>query len=494
MSRRSNIPLLIAVVLCAGLCLAALSSVSGQGMIDQAAIDLSMSKVDWDVDSISYSTADEVAEEINFEIDPHLEPAQAVVPRLSLDTRRRSVANNRTTAGRAAGSAAFVGMASVPYMIGDTGAGTCLGFQGLLQAQLSHPSLACARLNIAEANSAVPTDRFYYSYRHFHNASTISAYQFRETLNLDRYLLAWEHLCWDGMASFELRLPLEDRMRSDIFSIIAPGFGVVDPLVGPNGGRRVELGNIAGIFKYLLVERDWLAISAGLGITLPTAQDVEYNLAVAGEMEFANNPGLTADIAAAYQGIFANETIYLEPFLAWLVKEPASNWFHQGFLQVEVAANPSQVSFFGDGATLFSQNGVPIGFYDFFTPGPEQVDLFAQTLMRLNLGTGYLFVDNPQASGLKQLTALFEMHYTSTLQDANLSTIPLTVASSVGTVPLQDITVGNGKNRVDLLNVAMGVSMNHGGWIVTNGVVAPLRNEANRGFDFEYNMQIQRPF
>jgi hypothetical protein len=114
--------------------------------------------------------------------------------------------------------------------------------------------------------------------------------------------------------------------------------------------------------------------------------------------------------------------------------------------------------------------------------------------MRLNLGTSYLFVDNPQASGLKQLAALFEMHYTSTLQDANLSTIPLTVASSVGTVPLQDITVGNGKNRVDLLNVAMGVSMNYGGWIVTNGVVAPLRDEANRGFDFEYNMQIQRPF
>ena len=36
--------------------------------------------------------------------------------------------------------------------------------------------------------------------------------------------------------------------------------------------------------------------------------------------------------------------------------------------------------------------------------------------------------------------------------------------------------------------------MNYAGWIVTNGVVAPLRNEANRGFDFEYNMQLQRPF
>jgi hypothetical protein len=489
MSRRSNVPLFVVLALCVGISLAALSTVFGND-----AVDLNIDEADWDCESVAYSTADESTEEIDFELDPQLEPAQAIVPRLSLDAQRRNVATNRTAGRRAAETAVFVGMASVPYMIGDTGAGTCLGFQGLLQAQLSHPSLACARLNIAEANSPVPTDRFYYSYRHFHNASTISAYQFRESLNLDRYLLAWEHLCWDGMASLELRLPLEDRMRSEIFSLVTPGFGVVDPLVGPNGGRRVELGNIAGIFKYLLVERDWLAISAGLGITLPTAQDVEYNLAVAGEMAFANNPGLTADILAAYQGIFANETIYLEPFLAWLVKEPASNWFHQGFLQIEVAANPSQVSFFGEGATLFRQNGAPIGFYDFFTPGPVQVDLFSQTLMRLNLGTGYLFVDNPQASGLKQLAGLFEIHYTSTLQEANLSTIPLTVQSSVGTVPLQDITVGNGKNRVDLLNVAMGVSMNYDGWIVTNGVVAPMRDEANRGFDFEYNMQIQRPF
>jgi hypothetical protein len=54
--------------------------------------------------------------------------------------------------------------------------------------------------------------------------------------------------------------------------------------------------------------------------------------------------------------------------------------------------------------------------------------------------------------------------------------------------------VGNGDNRVDILNAALGVSANVGGWVVTNGFVAPLRRAPDRGFDFEYNLQIQRPF
>ena len=34
-----------------------------------------------------------------------------------------------------------------------------------------------------------------------------------------------------------------------------------------------------------------------------------------------------------------NETVYLSPYLSWIVK-PTSRFFHQGFLQIEVAANP----------------------------------------------------------------------------------------------------------------------------------------------------------
>jgi hypothetical protein len=202
---------------------------------------------------------------------------------------------------------------------------------------------------------------------------------------------------------------------------------------------------------------------------------------------------LTADEAAAFQAVFANETIYLSPFLAW-VAAPASRWFHQGFLQIETAANPSRVTVVGDGATLFLQNGVPVGFYDFFTPVPVRAELFAQTLMRLNLGWGYILAESRRGDWLTQVAGLFELHYTSTLQDANLSDVPLATQSSLGTVPLQTIAVGNADNRVDILNAAAGVAVRLGPWSVSNGIIAPLREAPDRGFDCEYNLQVQRLF
>ncbi len=424
--------------------------------------------------------------------DPNVEPIQAQAPAVVPRSARQPVQFRRTALRRAGMGAAIGGIASIPYMIGDTGTGTCLGFDGLLVATLAHPTLACSRLNVSEANSPLPTDRVYYSYRHFHNANKISAYQFSEVLDLDQHTLAWENAFWDRTGSLEVRVPIEQRMRSDIFSIIAPSFGVVDPLVAPGDGRRAELGNISLVFKMLLWERETFAMSGGVGVTLPTAGDVNYQLAVDGEIAFTNFPGLTADEAAAFQAVFANETVYIAPFLAWVVAP--SRWFHQGFLQFEAAANPSRVTVDGDGATLFLQSGVPIGFYDYFTPVPVRAELFAQTLMRLNLGWGYILAESARGDRLSQIAALFELHYTTTLQDANLTEIPLTTQSSVGTVPLQTIRVGNLDNRVDVLNAAAGVSGRFGPWTLTNGVIAPIRPMPDRGFDFEYNVQVQRLF
>jgi hypothetical protein len=34
-----------------------------------------------------------------------------------------------------------------------------------------------------------------------------------------------------------------------------------------------------------------------------------------------------------------------------------------------------------------------------------------------------------------------------------------------------------------------------GNWIMTHGATVPLKEcECSRGFDFEYNLQLQRPF
>jgi hypothetical protein len=440
-------------------------------------------------------SAQEDDAETSAEFDPNFAlvqaQAQAPLPAVSAPRTARSY---RTVLRRpAAAGAGLSTLASIPYMMGDTGAGTCIGFSGLLEADLNHPTLACGRLNISEANSPLPQDRFYYSYRHYHNSSKVTAYTLEEVLDYDQHILGWENTFWDRTGSLEIRVPIEDRLRSDIISVVAPNFGVVDALVAPRDGRSVELGNMSLIFKMLLWERPNFAMSGGVGVTLPTAQDVNYQLVVDGQITFPDFPGLTANEQAAFQAVFANEMVYIAPFLAWVVAPP-SRWFHQGFLQFETAANPSRVTINGDGATLFLQNSVPVGFYDYFTPVPVRAELFAQPLMRLNLNWGYILAQGQHHSRPSQLAALFELHYTTTLADANLTDVPLTALSSIGTVPLQAITVGNANNRVDIVNAGAGVQGRWGQWILSNGLVVPLRDAPDRGFDCEYNLQLQRLF
>jgi len=427
-------------------------------------------------------------------VDPQVMPAQAA-PRAPVAPPRRGTtptAVNRSGAPTLAAGAA-IGLASVPFMIGDTGAGTCIGLQGLVEAHLSHPTLACARLNVAEANTALPVDRLYYSYRHFHNASDVSAYQFHEMLDYDRHLIAGERTFWDGAASVELRLPIERHLTSTVTSTIVPSLGIAEVLDTTQPASTTELGNIAAIFKYLLWEDESVIVSGGLGVTLPTARDVDYNVTVDNTFDVEGMPGVTAEVIAISAARFSNETVYLEPFLAWLI-HPGGAWYHQGFLQVEVAANPTRVTFLSDGVAFFEDNGVPIGFYNYFSDFPGRLDLFSQTLMRLNLGLGRLLVDRPTAPGLRQLAAVFELHYTTTLTDANLTNVPLTTEAVGGTQVLQTITIGNENSRVDILNAAAGVAAQWGSWSVTNGFVAPIREAPDRGFDFEYNLQLQRLF
>ena len=423
-------------------------------------------------------------------------PAQMLAPTRRLNTRvaQRS---SRSTA-----STSRTGSASVPFMIGDTGAGTCMAFTGLLDIELSHPTLACSRLNISENNSPLPTDRLYFSYRHFHNATPTRFFQYEQNFSVDRYTLGGERTFFDRMLSLEMRLPLSNRLTSNPFSydVLDPPF-FLDPNVYPpgfapmGGGTRLELGNISLMFKALLLERSNFALSAGLGVTLPTARDVEYLITTDDTLIFPSIPGLSADSSVLLDVFAGNETVYLAPFLAWLHR-PYQRFFHQGFFQVEVAGNPSSIVVAGDGLNDFYFNNVFVGTLDWATPFPTgRTDLFAQTLMRLNLGCGYFLKDDPCADFIQQLTAMFELHYTSTLQDAKITSVPVFVQGSLGAIPVQSINFGNALNQVDIVNAVLGLSARSGNWVVTNGVTAPLSSERDKkGFDFEYNLQIQRIF
>ncbi len=451
-------------------------------------------------------------------IDDAVEPVQLLAPQAPRATQmaqrpRRSAVARRNR-----------NLASVPFMIGDTTAANCVTYGGVSFVALGHPTLGCSRVNIAEANSPLPTDRIYASYRHFQNATRSRIISTQEAFDLDRFTLGGERTYFDGMMSTEIRMPLEFRLSSDIGTYVVDsvppastfprGF---DPITND---REMELANISLIFKALLTEREHFALTAGLGVTLPTAQDVTYNATVD---TIVDDFGLNALNVAQISSIAANETIYLAPFLSWIYK-PTERFFHQGFLQVEVAANPSQVHTNAAGFFTFDTNGDD--FFDFTDPtdttlayatpplpivgtgsGTVSQDLHPQVLLRLNLGFGYTLHENDQADWIQKLTGIFEVHYTGTISEANISRSPLNVAINGITIPpgspilmdpafagINNIGVGNFSDQIHIVNLTAGLSANMGNLVVTHGVSAPVTDSENRGFDFEYNLQVQRPF
>ena len=214
----------------------------------------------------------------------------------------------------------------------------------------------------------MPRDRVFFDYNFFGNTSV-------NGIDINRYTPGFEKTFLDGMASFEFRMPMAGTLDSDV---------VIDSATGANPTAvDGEFGDLFLGFKALLAATDRCAISAGLGITLPTANDVRVNL----------DDGTPL-------ALIENEAVYVSPYAAILLT-PSSRVFFQGFVQLNVDAN---------GNPLFSNrlgNGLR----------PEG-RLNEQTSIFLDASLGHwLFRDFSR--GPHGLALMLEAHYAATIQDAD---------------------------------------------------------------------------
>ena len=376
-----------------------------------------------------------------------------------------------------------------PFMIGDSPFGLPsqqmgFGVDGLDLGHVNHPVFGGNRFNAAEAGSFLPQDRVFFTYRHMHNANTTNFLGFQETNDVEKFVVGFEKTLCDGMISAELRVPLLRQLDSDVF--LSAG-GPADAYFGDRSG---EFGNMAANFKILLAQQRRFAIGAGLAVNIPTAEDVAISQYYDTTINISQSPLVDGVADFTLHGWFKNDTVSLVPYLAWAV-QPSSRCFHQGFLQIDAPLNSSGARVDSDGT---------------ITPGPgydatgfttsDSGEFFHQTLLRLNANFGYWLTRGRRNGMPSGLAALFEVHYTTALDDPSGFSAPITTivdGSNINPDIPVDATVGAGTGDYDVVNISSGFAVDLGTCVITNGVIVPV-TRSERFFDFEYNLQVNKRF
>jgi hypothetical protein len=332
-------------------------------------------------------------------------------------------------------------LADTPSMFGDffSAGGNLVGMDPLVAFADIPLAGGAGRLSVADNNKAVTQDRVYSYYNHFHNALVADASQFMvgpdsRSFSVDRYTIGMEKTFLDRRWSAEIRMPF-----TGTFQFETPNFGAA-------GGN---LGNLGVILKRMVYQSATTGIAAGLGIDTPTGNDAT------GYMNWVD-----------YR--VRNEAVHLIPYVSF-VRAPSDRWFYQGFLQVDVPTNGNRVEV----------NDMIFG------PLPAGT-MVEQTLLHVDLGTGWWLMRNPEAPVLTGLASVLELHYTTTLQDEHL----LTRQSFINRFEF-----GNLANRMDIVDLTTGIHAElFSNTLLRVGGVFPLSTGDNRTFDAELQVQLERRF
>ncbi|MBI1344785.1 hypothetical protein GC163_00700 [bacterium] len=388
-----------------------------------------------------------------------------------------------TMPGTGAAAGTSLRQLSPPHMFGDNQDASCAsaGSNPNQSTVLEHPGLGCFRLNISENNSAIPMDRVYFRYSHLHNASDLDGRavggQNNESFEIERFLYGVERQMFEGRMSVEVRLPFAYELTPNLEVGTINGVSRFDP---SQDAYALTFKRVSAIAKFLLLETDQLVLSGGLGFDTPTAPDFRYR-----DRTYTNLGNTQVFLNYEVQTLVKDEIYEISPFLA-LAWTPKTNWFGMSFLQFDLPLNDAD-----------TQRTVTIYDSPNQTPGQDVVhEKFSeQALMRLNIGGGYWLVRRAAPHRLTGWAMSMELHYTTTLEDAQLTVSEFQVTSLPGFNQTFAGVLGNAANRVDVLNLVLGNTFEFNErTTIGNGFTLPLRDGADKPFDFEYIFQINHRF
>ncbi len=221
-------------------------------------------------------------------------------------------------------------------------------------------------MRISENNVALPQDRVWFGYNHFHNAFN----QPGGDLSLDRFVLGLEKTFHGGASSVELRMPIA---------------GSIDPS-GTFGGTTAyaggSFGNLSVILKRVLLAGESGVLAGGLAVEAPT-----------GSKSYASDTG---NGAAAIT--IDPKAVYLTPYLGALCTYN-DIWFVNSFLLLDVPTSGESM--------LASLGGNPA----------QQFYINKQTTLQLDIGGGvWLLTPEESVCGLALIN---ELHLATALNSAD---------------------------------------------------------------------------
>ncbi len=293
------------------------------------------------------------------------------------------------------------------------------------------PGEVVGRYSIADNNSPLPQNRLFLDYNFFHNARITAA-----GIPVSRWAPGFESTFADGLASIEFRAPMAVTLTS---AINTSG----DDLAA------YEFGDISFVLKGLLFQDERFIASAGLGVTIPTADDFSLTL--------KNNVKVVR---------VENQSVHLLPFVAGSLYITPDT-FVQSFLQFDFDANGNRVFLDEQGFQLQGEGELAnVG------------RLKSQSTIRFSNSVGCFLVRN-RKKRISDLAAVLEAHYTGTLNKSD----------SVGSA---NFAVGDPTRTLNVLNLTSGLHAYMGKSIVTAAYGVPVTED--RVFDGELRLFFNRYF
>jgi hypothetical protein len=246
--------------------------------------------------------------------------------------------------------------------------GAFSAFNGQFIRVLEPTESVVGRVKQAESYSPLPADRVFLDYATYHNVPIgTSAAGAPVDIDLQRFTPGVERTFLDQMMSVELRMPVALTQNSTYI------FGQA------SDADHWEAGNLNLAIKTLLVQTDRMALTGGLGIRTPTANDLEFR-----------DPNTDTTVSVE------NHAVHLLPYFGVLAF-PNDVFFGQAMIQVDVDAN-----------------GNPILINDQF-----QGRLQDQTLLYSSFMLGSWLYDNPASDSLQTVALTTELHHSTTISDAD---------------------------------------------------------------------------